>query len=384
MKSKIKNILLNSKSAIRVFLFSCFLVLVFSCSRVFVTHAQYDYTYIPPQQFSANLGSGALLSFTAEYITQTTALITGKVAVNTPPFTVYLDTEQTGSFTDHFSPQVKSDRTFAYTLTGLSPAFMYHFVAIRSSDGRTRLSAINSFVTPKVEVKPYISKLTDVSTTITATISEGSKNPAIVYSMQADHWGTPIPMILANGVYSTQISNLRPNTNYYYQIIGDSYQKDNVKVYYSAVLSFVTLPTTTTSTTAIPTIVGSTGTVNTITYNLGALVQCGVVTGQNPDAGPLNKDGTQACGFKQFMELLNRIINFLIFLVAPIIAVCVILYAGFLILTSGGSTEKVSQARGLMTKMVIGLVIAMGAWLLVKSILVALGVDTTVFPVFYQ
>jgi hypothetical protein len=358
--------------------------LVFVLATSLVIAQTNTYTYIPPQQFSTNLGTGVLLLFTAQYVTQTTALITGKAAVNTPPFTVYLDTEQTGSFTDHFSPQIKSDRTFAYTLTGLSPSFSYHFVAIQSSDNRTRLSEINTFTTPKVDAKLYVSKLTDVSATITAAISEGAKNPAIVYSTQADHWGTPTSMSLADGVYSAPISGLKANTNYYYQLIGDSYQKPGTKVYYSAVLSFVTLPKAPVPAGTIPTMVGATNaTANILTYNLGALVQCGIATGQNPDAGPLNKDGTQACGFPQFMELLNRIINFLIFLVAPIIAVCVILYAGFLILTSGGSTEKVSQARGMLTKMIVGLVIAMGAWLLVKAILVSLGVDTTVFPVFY-
>ena len=109
---------------------------------------------------------------------------------------------------------------------------------------------------------------------------------------------------------------------------------------------------------------------------MAGLVICG-------QGGPLNANGTQACGFPQFIQMLSGIIDFLIFTVAPIIAVCVILYGGFLYLTSLGSAEKRTQANGMFVKAVAGLAIAMVAWILVKFILVQLGVDTTVFPVFY-
>ena len=60
------------------------------------------------------------------------------------------------------------------------------------------------------------------------------------------------------------------------------------------------------------------------------LVTCG-------QDGPLNANGTQACGFPQLIQMLSNIIDFLIFTVAPMISVCVILYGGFLYLTSLGS-----------------------------------------------
>jgi hypothetical protein len=107
-----------------------------------------------------------------------------------------------------------------------------------------------------------------------------------------------------------------------------------------------------------------------------ALVSCGLT-------GPLNANGTQACGFPEFMKMISTIIDFLIFTVAPLIALCVILYAGFLYLTSLGEAEKRTQANGMFVKAVSGMAIAMVAWILVKFILVQLGVKVDVFPVFY-
>lgn len=107
------------------------------------------------------------------------------------------------------------------------------------------------------------------------------------------------------------------------------------------------------------------------------LVPCG-------QDGPLLENGRQACGFPQLIQLLINIMDFLLFIVAPIIMVLTILYAGFLMLFSGGSTENISKAKGLFLKAVIGMAIAMSAWIFIKFILVTLKVDTKVFPAFWS
>lgn len=336
----------------------------------------YTNPFIIPPMFSQNIGTGALTEIVASDITQTTATIVGKTAKNTPPFIVYFDLKQAGTFDDKFTPQVKSDGTFSYKITGLTPAYSYHFVAIRTSDNRTRLSAMNSFVTPEVSAKLYVSKLDDKSATIQATITEGAKNPAIIYGEKFGNLGNPVSMKLVNGVYSADISGLKENTNYFYQLQGDSYDSTSKKLAYSPALSFSTYPKKETPPPAPVFDSTGSGTVNPISYDGKALVQCG-------QGNPLLPSGKQACGFQQFLELISRIIVFLLFLVAPIIAVVVILYGGLLILTAGGNTENIGKAKGMMWKVVVGLVIAMGAWLLIKAILVALNVDTNVFPVFY-
>ncbi len=112
-----------------------------------------------------------------------------------------------------------------------------------------------------------------------------------------------------------------------------------------------------------------------VSYDGLAIVQCG-------REGPL-ENGRQACGFKQFIELISRIIDFLLLLVAPIVATVLILYHGVMILTSGGNAEKLTAAKSAIFKVVIGFAIACGAWIIVKFVMVKLGVDATVFPTFY-
>lgn len=107
------------------------------------------------------------------------------------------------------------------------------------------------------------------------------------------------------------------------------------------------------------------------------LVPCG-------HSGPLLPSGKQACGFPELILLVINIMDFLLFIVAPIIMVLTILYAGFLMLFSAGSAENVSKAKGLFFKAVVGMAIAMSAWVVVKFILVTLKVDTSVFPAFWS
>ena len=81
--------------------------------------------------------------------------------------------------------------------------------------------------------------------------------------------------------------------------------------------------------------------------------------------------------------MINILIGYLIFYIIPCIVTIVILYAGFLLLTSSGNEEKVTEAKGLITKAVLGIIIVTIAWLVVKGILVAIGYDNTLFPTFY-
>lgn len=89
-----------------------------------------------------------------------------------------------------------------------------------------------------------------------------------------------------------------------------------------------------------------------------------VITGSN---------GERKCGFKDFMFLINRVINFLLYF-ALILATFTLVYAGFLMLTSGGNTGKVDQAKEMFGKVVVGFLFAFFAWTIVHFILKSLGV----------
>ena len=100
----------------------------------------------------------------------------------------------------------------------------------------------------------------------------------------------------------------------------------------------------------------------------GGLVPCDNIVGA---------DGKIAnpCDFNAFMALINKVIRFILFALAIPIAAIMFAYAGFLMVTSGGSTEARGKAKKIFTNAAYGLVIAATAWLIVRTILSILGYD---------
>ena len=101
-------------------------------------------------------------------------------------------------------------------------------------------------------------------------------------------------------------------------------------------------------------------------------------------AEPLVKCGTQVdaegkitnpCGFNEFLGLINRVIKFVLFDLALPIAAIMFAWAGVLMVTAGGRTEKVGKAKRIFTNVAIGFIIAVIAWLIVRTILTILGFE---------
>lgn len=84
---------------------------------------------------------------------------------------------------------------------------------------------------------------------------------------------------------------------------------------------------------------------------------------------------TENCGFYELLDLINRVIDFILFKMVVPIAAIMFAYAGFELVTSGGSTEKKSKAKSIFTNVAIGLIIAVAAFLIVQTILSIVGYD---------
>jgi hypothetical protein len=84
------------------------------------------------------------------------------------------------------------------------------------------------------------------------------------------------------------------------------------------------------------------------------------------------KDGDK-CNFGQLMLLIDNVIKFVLFKMAVPIAAIMFAYAGFELVASGGSTEKRGIAKKVFTNTALGLIIAVAAWLIVKTVLSILG-----------
>lgn len=90
------------------------------------------------------------------------------------------------------------------------------------------------------------------------------------------------------------------------------------------------------------------------------------------------------CDFNAFMFLLNRIITFLLFTIATPLVALILCYAGYLMITSGGSSEKVTKVKHIVLNVIVGYIIGLAAWLIIKTIMTTLGVTDPTYTQFLK
>lgn len=80
------------------------------------------------------------------------------------------------------------------------------------------------------------------------------------------------------------------------------------------------------------------------------------------------------CDFNQLMNMVNTVIKFVLYdMVIPIAAI-MFAYAGFLMVTAGGEAAHArTKAKDIFTNAVIGLIFAVAAFLIIRTILSILG-----------
>lgn len=74
-----------------------------------------------------------------------------------------------------------------------------------------------------------------------------------------------------------------------------------------------------------------------------------------------------SCNFGHLIQLAQNVITALI-LLASFIAVIAFIYAGFILMTSGGNESKKTQAKEIFKKVFIGYLWILAAWLIVYTI----------------
>lgn len=88
---------------------------------------------------------------------------------------------------------------------------------------------------------------------------------------------------------------------------------------------------------------------------------------------------TKPCNFEYLMIMINGLITFVLFTLATPLFALILIYTGWLYLSAGGSSENVSKAKKIFKNALIGYVIALAAWLVVKTILTTLGFTGTTY-----
>lgn len=88
---------------------------------------------------------------------------------------------------------------------------------------------------------------------------------------------------------------------------------------------------------------------------------------------PKTKNYSNACDFNMVILIINNVINFLLVTLATPLFALILVYVGWLYLSDMGSSENITHAKKILKNAVIGYVIALAAWLIVKTILTSLG-----------
>lgn len=82
---------------------------------------------------------------------------------------------------------------------------------------------------------------------------------------------------------------------------------------------------------------------------------------------------TDPCDFNMLIAMINNLITFLLVTMATPIFALIVIYAAWLYLSDMGSSENVKKAKHILKNAIIGYIIALAAWLIVKTIVSMLG-----------
>lgn len=80
------------------------------------------------------------------------------------------------------------------------------------------------------------------------------------------------------------------------------------------------------------------------------------------------------CELCDFFVMLDRVVQFLLFRIVPVLAALMITIGGIMYIVGQGKPEVLSTVKNLFTAIIIGLVIIYGAWLIISLFLTTIGV----------
>lgn len=75
-----------------------------------------------------------------------------------------------------------------------------------------------------------------------------------------------------------------------------------------------------------------------------------------------------SCNLCDALQVFKNIVNILFTIAIPL-AVALIVYGGIRIMTAGGSEQNVAEAKNIITSALIGLAIALAAWIIVSVVI---------------
>jgi len=80
------------------------------------------------------------------------------------------------------------------------------------------------------------------------------------------------------------------------------------------------------------------------------------------------------CGITELFQTVNNVLEYVI-TISSIIAAFLVAYAGWLYVSAGGDTSKIKQAHKIFFNTIVGFIIMLVAWLVVKELVEQLGAN---------
>jgi hypothetical protein len=89
----------------------------------------------------------------------------------------------------------------------------------------------------------------------------------------------------------------------------------------------------------------------------------------------VSRQVSNPCGYEDLFKMINKVINYVLYVLFIPIAAILFAYAGFMLITSGGEVGKKKKALSVFWNVGLGLVIAVASWLIINTILSIVGFD---------
>ncbi len=103
------------------------------------------------------------------------------------------------------------------------------------------------------------------------------------------------------------------------------------------------------------------------------IVQCGHT--QSADfVGPIeNPDYYKPCTACGFFKMVKNTIDFMLYIITPVLATTFFIWAGFMILLSGANPGLYGKAKNIFTNTIYAVIIILCAWLITNTFIQAFG-----------
>ena len=99
-----------------------------------------------------------------------------------------------------------------------------------------------------------------------------------------------------------------------------------------------------------------------------------VVAADDDGLLPCGPGTGEACNICHLFELIDNILEFVMFKFVPVLAGLMLVIGGIWFYFSGASEENKRRAKAILTSVVIGIVLVLAAWIIVNTILVETGI----------